>query len=385
MCLLLLALAPALLGPAGCQRWWGGGGEKSAQPAGRPFPERFALGEAIAETRAILPRLPPAGTLPPLGPPAPESGPAPAQAPTRLALVGSGPLLRPADFPGLPPRLTVEVHLDERDPPGGYLQVTQGQGGAPVRWPVLDSYREGPADGAFALTLRVVDGRSRLRYLVVLGVPFHTEGASYRALEGYLLTPSGPLGVKPAAGGRVPMAVYPLDFGYRNPHPPRTDREAAAWAAEVATLRTRYKAWRERQADLAALTDAADKLRQTDVPEAQRDQQRRDLASYAARADALRVKLAEDAAALRAELQSAYRGRVALAAAWERFTRTNAYRWLDTAGRKAAHAPLEALRPLYAELTQIHARLREAGADTPDLREAATAMEQALLAEPHGE
>jgi len=318
--LLLLCGLLLGLGAAGCERFRKHDAP-SADAGARPYPELAQVAAAVAEARAILPRLPSDVRPLPLATPQ-DAAPAPEP---RLVLSGEGLLLRPSAFPTLPSRLRVELYLDARSPPGGYLLVADAQGHA--RWPILDAVQHGSHDGAFADTFRVVDSGARLRYLALLGVPYDAGGQHFRSLEGYLIHPL------PGGGVSAEGAIYPLDFGYRHPEPPAPVQAAQAFGERVAALR-----------------------------------------SATARAEPER-----SAAELREALLAAYRERAALAEAWIAFTRDNAYLWRTPAERRALYAPLAALGGGNPELEQVFAALHgEADAELQLVRQA---MQQALLRE----
>ena len=370
--LLLLLGALGTLGACERIRQWGapagtsGSSGNGTAPAVRPFPELPQVAAVVAEARAILPRVPAEARPPALAAPEPAPQPAP-----RLALAGEGILLRPSAFPALPQRLRVELWLDERDPPGGYLLVSDAQGNA--RWPILDAYATGRREAAFAVTFRLSDPAARLRYLALLGVPYEAGGQRFRSFEGYL--------IHPAPGGAVSAqgAIYPIDFGYRQPEPPEPVVRARALEPALAALRAQLSEWQALGVRVAELQDAARRLREAQVPAEQAARQRQDLADFAARVATGEVERKRAAAALRERLLAAYAGRAGLADAWNAFTESNAYRWRTAPERRAVYQPLQALRSAYPALEQAYEAL--GGAGDAALKSARAAMEQALLRE----
>jgi len=323
----------------------------------------------VAEARSILPRLPSDAKPLPLAPPtAGTSAPPPEP---QLALAGEGLLLRPSAFPDLPPRLRLELYLDERNPPGGYLLVTDGRGSA--RWTILDAVQRGNHAEAFADTFRVVDAGARLRYLALLGVPYEAGGQRFRSLEGYL--------IHPVAGGAVSAegAIYPLDFGYRLPDPPPPVQAAQALAERLAALRTASGQWDALRTQGAELREAARRLRETAVPPQQAERQRADLADFERRGAAALAEQEQAAASLRERLLAAYRDRAALAEGWIAFTRDNAYLWRSRAERRAVYATLAALRAAHPALELAYAALH--GETDAELQLARKTLERALLRE----
>lgn len=356
-------VAVLLLGPGACQRWWPGHQAQAPKIAQRPFPELDQLSAVVADVRAILPSVP-------LGVKPIALGATPTQPPPepRLVLEGEGRLLRPSTFPDLPPRMRVAVFLDPRTPPGGYLSVTDAQG--TTRWRVLDAVQDGRRDAAFAITLRLSDARARLRYLVLLGVPFDAGGQHYRSLEGYVILP-GPDGSLSTAG-----AVYPVDFGYRHPDPPPPVAVAEALNRRVQALGATAAALRTQGAQLDKLQAEAHKLAATPVPADQAARQRRDVARLNQRVAAARKDVEQTRNALRSALLAIYRERARLTDTWIAFTKDNAYRWRDAAAKRAAYAPVRALGADSTTLEQAYALLN--GNDDAALRSAREAMRKAL-------
>lgn len=361
----LLAAALAL-GLTACDRTPGGGpAPRPDAGGGRPFPELAQIADVVAETRAILPRIP-ADVKPAPLVPADAAPP-----PLRLVLVGDGRLLRPSAFPHLPQRLHVALYLDERDPPGGRLRIRDEHGSAD--WPILDGYTSGQRDGAFTYVFRVRDGEARLRYFVLLGVPFQSGERSYRAFEGYL--------IRPAGGGAVTAegAIYPVDFGYRQPEPPPPLATAEALGMRIGRLRERFAQWEALRKRLADLETARRSLRETQVPPEQAGQQRADLADFARRIAEAEAQRDDTAAGLRSELLAVYHQRQALAEAWRVFAESNGYRWRTPTERRAAYVPLQTLRAAYPGLERIYDAL--GGPEDAALRAARREMEQAVLRE----
>ncbi len=366
-----LLLAALLLVSAGCERWRKGESAPAAAPGAGPrlYPELAQVAAVVAEARAILPRLPSDAKPLPLVPPATGASAPPPE--PQLALAGEGLLLQPSAFPDLPPRLRLELYLDERSPPGGYLLVTDARGSA--RWTILDAVQRGNHADAFADTFRLIDPGARLRYLALLGVPYEGGGQHFRSLEGYL--------IHPLAGGAVSAegAIYPLDFGYRQAEPPPPVQTAQALAERLAALRTASGQWEALRAHAAELREAARRLREAAVPPQQAERQRADLADYERRSAAAQAEQEQAAAQLRERLLAAYRDRAALAEAWIAFTHDNAYLWRTRAERRAVYAPLAALRTANPSLEQAYAALH--GEADADLGAARQALEQALLRE----
>lgn len=362
--LLRAGLAAALLlGPGACQRWWPGRAGKPAAIAQRPFPELGQLSAVVANVRSILPSVPlgikpiALGTTPTQPPPQP-----------RLVLKGEGRLLRPGAFPNLPPRMRVSVFLDSRTPPGGYLSVTDASGTA--RWRILDAVQNGKRDAAFAITLRLSDDKARLRYLVLLGIPFETGGQHYRSLEGYLIEP-GPDGSLSTGG-----PVYPLDFGYRHPDPPPPVAAAHAQALRAQALGGTASALQAQEDQVASLQDEAQKLATTSVPAGQAAKQRQDVARLRDRIAAARSQADQTRAGLRRALLALYHERARLTDTWIAFTEDNSYRWRNAAAKRAAYAPLQALGAHNPALDKAYAVLH--GDDDPELRAARDALRRAL-------
>ena len=376
---LLLALAggaceriPSSSAPGGAGRAGGAGGAggAGAAPGGRPFEELAPLAEIVAETRAILPRIP--SDVPP--PALPEGAPREAGLPAaaRGVLLGEGRLLRPTAFAGLPARIRVEVFLDEDDPPGGYLLIDDGRT-AGERWLLLSGYRIGRREDAFRYVFRVSDPARRLAYLTLLGVRYRIGARDFRSFEGYLVRPA-PDGALSARG-----AIYPIDFGYRHPDPPEAVVAARALAGRIAALEALAGRWEALARRLAGQEAAAARLREVSVPAEQADRQRADLARFAGEIAGLRAERDGAGNALRTSLAAVYRERTALADAWLAFADGNDHRWRTPAERRAAYLPLRTLRATLPRLRQIHASL--AGDEDASLRRAREAMGEALLRE----
>lgn len=359
-----VALPVALsLSLGGCQRWWPGRKGQPAAIAQRPFPELGQLSAVVADVRAILPSVPlgvkpvSLGAQPAVPPPQP-----------RLVLEGTARLLRPAEFPAMPPRLQMDVYLDDRTPPGGYLGVTDARGHA--RWHILDSVQNGQRSGAFAITLRLSDDRAHLRYLVLLGVPFQTGDQHYRSLEGYL--------IQPGADGTLFTSgpVYAVDFGYGHPEPPPPVVAARALGKRLQLLGAATARLQADAAALAKLQGEAHKLASTPVPADQTARQRKDVARYDRRVAAAGRDVTQDRDALRQALLAYESERVQLTKAWIAYTADNDYRWHDAAGKRADYAPLQALGQHASVLDSAYRLLH--GNDDPALRSAREALHQAL-------
>jgi hypothetical protein len=374
----LLAVLLLAFAPGGCERLRKDAAQPASAPATaqapapaaaagvRPYPALPQVAAVVAEARAILPRVPTDAKPPPLAPADAPTEPAP-----RLTLVGEGILLRPSAFPDLPQRLRVELYLDERDPPGGYMSVMDARGTA--RWPILDAYTRGTREGAFADTFRVLEPPGRLRYLALLGVPYESGGQRFRSFEGYL--------VHPAPGGEVSAqgAIYPIDFGYRLPDPPEPVRLAKALAERIADLRTRFGDWPGLVQRVTDLQDATRRLRETPVPAGQAPRQRQDLEDFGRRTAVAEAERNKAAAALRERLLEAYQARGAVSAAWLSFVDSNDFRWDAAGARSAAYQPLADLRAGYSLLEQVYGALH--GDEDAALKAARAAMERALLRE----
>jgi hypothetical protein len=362
----------ALLG-GGCERLPSssapvGTGSGGAAPGGRPFEEQAPLAEIVAETRAILPRIP--NDVPPPAPPEQVLREALAPVGARAVLLGEGRLLRPAAFAGLPARIRVEVYLDDADPPGGYLLIDDGRR-AGERWLLLSGYRVGRREDAFRYDFRVSDPARRLAYLTLLGVRYRIGARGFRSLEGYLIRPEA----DGALSSRSP--IYPIDFGYRHPDPPEVVVGARALAERIDTLEALAKRRETLAHRLAGQEGDAARLREASVPAAQSSRQQADLAVLTGEIAGLRAEVEGAGNALRTALAAVYRERTALAAAWVAFADGNDYRWRTPAERRAAYLPLQTLRARLPRLQQLHAAL--SGDEHPVLRRAREAMGEAML------
>lgn len=329
------------------------------------LPEVGDLAEIVAETRAILPRIP-AHARPVALPPAGQ-GSAP-----RRVLIGEGRLLRPSAFPRLPHKLVVEVYLDRRSPPGGYLSITDVRT-AGAKWPLLSGDTKGDRDGAFTYAFRVSDPARRLRYFVLLAVPYEAGGRAFRAFEGYLIHPAND-GALSAQG-----AIYPIDFGYRQPEPPEPVLAAKALAGRIAELQGQYAAWQALARRLEEHETSAARLREARVPADQAAKQRKDLQEFARRIARIEGERRSAAEAMRGGLLSIYRERTALSATWAAFVNSNGYRWRTPAQRRAAYLPLRTLRASYPRLEEMFTAGE--GERSPALAAAREQMEQAVLRE----
>ena len=362
---IIAATLLAFVALAGCE-----GGEEAAKPAPRnppPYPELAAVERLVRDVRAILPALPardvapPAFELPPL-----------AESAVRHVLSGTGRLVRAGPASDLPPSIRVDLYLDSREPPGGYLLV--GSGAQPgERWPILSAHRAGDPGGDFTYTLRVADRERRIRYLTLLGLHYGSGGLRFRAFEGYLIFP----GKGETLGGRPPIHV--IDFGYRWPVPPRHEAKVARLQRDsdaANALRAQHEAG---AGALERDRRARDALRSSAVPAEREGDRQRDLAAMETRligAAARQVELSRD---LAEALLVLYRLRSEIAADWETFRENNPYRWMAPEQRRASFALLAGTRSLEQRWRAAYDAIE--GDRRKALRSAREAMEAALLRE----
>jgi hypothetical protein len=331
-----------------------------------PDPARKQVEEIVREVRAVLPGLPSQGVEPPRWPEVPDSG-----SPPRLALIGEGRLILAAGAEGLPGAIGVELSLDERDPPGGYLSVRAG--GMPERWPILSSSGTGSRGGDFAYLFRITDPENRLRYLALLGVRYGTGALRFRSFEGYLIFP----GKGGTLADRPPL--YPIDFGYHWPLPPRHEARLDMLRQESEALAGRLEELTRLKARAAEAGQVEEALRASPVPPAQEPRRQAELLALTGRRTEAEQAHAQLAEAVAAALERLYRLRGEIAGDWEAFRASNPYLWMSEAERRKSFAGLEQAAAWRATWRQGFEAVR--GAERPALLAAREAMERALLRE----
>ena len=355
---------PILFLIASCE---GGAGTKRESQVPLPYPELQELESVVREVRALLPTLPAGKETPPPLPRLPVADRLP-----RLLLTGEGRLIRTVEGPPLPAVLRVELYLDGNDPPGGYLMVQAGSS-PPERWPILDVQRAGARNEDFSYTFRILDKQSRLRYLSLLGLYYGTGEFRFRSFEGYLIVPG--------EGGMVNLRppVYPIDFGYHWPVPPRflarldfLKLESEALNAELVRLHDHRARIQDTQQQLQALTATAVPVEQ----EAKRKQDVAALGEQIAQAERDRNALTGE---METRVERIYMNRREMAQDWAAFHESNPYRWMTPPERLAAFDRLQTAGTLRAGWREAHAAIE--GESKPALRSARQAMEHALLRE----
>jgi hypothetical protein len=264
----------------------------------------------------------------------------------------------------------IDLYLNGDDPPGGYLLVRTN---AEERWPILDTHFSGSRDGDFTYVFRVLDKQSRLRYFAVLGVGYGTGGLRFRAFEGYLIIPS-----EAGAINRRPP-IYPVDFGYHWPDPPRFISRLESLRQESGALDRELQRLRGLRSRLKELQQQRETLAASEVPAEQEAKRQEDLSSLDAQMDQADREREALTTEMASRLERIYRTRAEMAEDWTAFREANPYRWMTPAERVAMFQQLEGSGALRAGWREAHAAVE--GESKPPLRSAKQAMEQALLRE----
>ena len=359
-----VVLLTLLFATSSCGRGSGTDRENHGAP---PYPELQDLESVVRDVRALLPTLPSGKEFPPAMPRLPVADRLP-----RLLLAGAGRLIRTGEGPPLPAALSVELYADGNDPPGGYLLV-QGGANQPERWPILDVQRAGTRTENFSYIFRILDKQSRLRYLTLLGLYYGTGELRFRAFEGYLIFP-GEGGV---VNARPP--IYPIDFGYHWPVPPRFLARLGSLKQDSEALNAQVLRLRELRSRIQDTHHQRETLAATNVPAEQESKRQQDAAALVekiAQAERDRDALIAD---MLPRLERIYLTRREMAQDWAEFHESNPYRWMTPAERLAAFDQLQTAGNLRGGWREAHAAVE--GESKSALRSARQGMEQSLLHE----